>query len=378
VIERAGTDLGEPRHAKYLLRNLSWRGIPSKEIFGAAPPSALIEFVRAAQQNSRLGKVSPGARANPPYFFSPPHAGDRVDVYQGLGTAVIFSSAAYGVLGRRGWKLSMNVDSRSDMITVPIQRLPPVGLKSGSGRVDLWCFYYERISEARLFRAYEGLMTADERARHKRFHFERDRLMFLATRALVRTVLSAYADVAPSEWLFSERDRGKPYVTGPAGVPPLHFNLTNTRGLVVCAVSRDYPQVGVDAEWLERPGETVGVVDSYFSPTEIMALRALPPGLQRNRFFHLWTLKESYIKARGLGLALPLEQFSFLLDDGLPIRVAFDPRLADDPGRWRFALLPAYPCHMVAVSVDTGGAPLTLSASNYVPLLGALPFPEAS
>jgi 4'-phosphopantetheinyl transferase len=260
---------------------------------------------------------------------------------------------------------------------VPIRRLPPVVQESRSGGVDLWCFYYERISDPALFRAYEGLMTADERTRHGRFQFERDRLMFLATRALVRTVLSAYADVAPSDWRFSEGERGKPQVTGPPGCPPLHFNLTNTRGLVVCAVNREYPQVGVDAEWLERLGETVGVADRYFSPTEIRALRALPPALQRDRFFHLWTLKESYIKARGLGLALPLDQFSFLLDDGPPIRIAFDPRLTDDSRRWRFALLSASPCHTVAVGVETGGAPLTLSGSNFVPLLGALPFPDA-
>jgi 4'-phosphopantetheinyl transferase len=262
------------------------------------------------------------------------------------------------------------------MFMVPIRQLPPVVPESRSGRVDLWCFYYQRISDPGLFRTYEGLMTADERARHGRLHFEHDRLMFLATRALVRTVLSAYADVAPDEWRFSQGSRGKPFVAWPTGLPPLHFNLTNTRGLVACAVSRDYPQVGVDAEWLERSGETVGVADSYFSPTEIRALRALPRALQRDRFFHLWTLKESYIKARGLGLALPLEQFSFLLDDDGPIRMAFDRGLADDPWRWRFALLSASPCHMVAVGVDTGGAPLTLSASSYVPLLGALPFPD--
>jgi 4'-phosphopantetheinyl transferase len=260
----------------------------------------------------------------------------------------------------------------------PIHRLPPIAPGLRPGGVDLWCFYYPRVTDPGLLAAYDGLMTAGERARHGSFLFERDRLRFLATRALVRTVLSTYVDVAPTDWRFAEGERGKPYIAAPSGLPPLNFNLTNTHGLVVCAVSRAHSNVGVDAEWLERAGETIGVVDSYFSPTEIRALRALPPAQQRDRFFRYWTLKESYIKARGLGLALPLEQFSFLLDDGPSIRIAFDRRLADDSERWRFALFSAPPSHIVAVGVDTGGAPLVLATSNYVPLRGAIPFEPSS
>jgi 4'-phosphopantetheinyl transferase len=86
------------------------------------------------------------------------------------------------------------------MIMVPIQQLTFVKPESHSARVDLWCFYYQRISDPGLLRAYEGLMTPDERARHGRLQFEHDRVMFLATRALVRTVLSTYVEkVAPSE-----------------------------------------------------------------------------------------------------------------------------------------------------------------------------------
>ena len=107
--------------------------------------------------------------------------------------------------------------------------------------------------------------------------------------------------------------------------------------------------------------------DRFFSPCEARALRALPDSEQTRRFFAYWTLKESYIKARGLGLSLPLDQFSFLLDNE-DIRVAFDEKLADDPARWRFALLSAPPHYMIAVGVDTGGAALSLRTRHIVPL----------
>lgn len=252
--------------------------------------------------------------------------------------------------------------------------LPPVSvdetLAGAPGIVDLWCFFYEGLDDPVLLAAHDALMTPAERARHGRFVFEKDRRLFLATRALVRTTLAAYAPVRPGAWRFAEGERGKPFIASPAVVPRLHFNLTNTQGLVVCAVSVAHEEVGVDAEFLERHGETVSIADSYFSTFEVRALRALPEAEQRRRFFSYWTLKESYIKARGHGLALPLDQFSFHLDAGQPIGVAFDPRLADEPSRWRFALLDASPHHLLAVGVSTAGAPLSLRMTSVVPLRG--------
>lgn len=259
-----------------------------------------------------------------------------------------------------------------------IFQLPPISvdetLASPPGRVDLWCFFYEEIKDSGLTDSYYALMTSEEQARHHRFYFARDRLLFLATRALVRTVLSAYADVSPEDWRFSAQEQGKPFIKSPTVLPSLHFNLSNTYGLVVCAVSVTHSALGVDAESIDRPGETISIADQYFSPHETRSLRALPPTVQKERFFSYWTLKESYIKARGLGLAIPLEQFTFLLDQGPEIGVAFHPPLRDDPSRWRFSLLRASPRHLVAVGVDSGGTALSLRASNFVPLRGVVPF----
>jgi 4'-phosphopantetheinyl transferase len=241
--------------------------------------------------------------------------------------------------------------------------------------VDLWCFFYEDLADPKLWDSYAALMTPEERARHGRYLFEKDRRLFLATRALVRSVLSRYADVAPSDWRFAEGERGKPYIASPLCTPALHFNLSNTFGLVVCAVSLAHRELGVDAEFLERPGQTVAIADHYFATIETAALRALPGEDQRERFFCYWTLKESYIKARGLGLALPLGQFAFLLDQGPEIGIVFDPRLLDSPARWRFALLRAGARHLVAVGAATDGVPLSLRAIGVIPLRGPVALP---
>lgn len=239
-------------------------------------------------------------------------------------------------------------------------------LRGGRAVVDLWYYCYEREQDADLLRQHRALLTADEVNRLERFHFERDRRMFLATRALVRTALSEYASVAPQAWRFAAREHGKPYIVHPAVRPELHFNLANTKGLVVCAVSCRCANIGVDAETTERSVERDEIADAYFSPLEAAALRALPPADRPPRFLSYWTLKESYIKARGLGLAIPLDQFSFLLDDG-PIRISFDPRLNDHPARWRFSSL-ATARHCLAVAADAGNSALCLRSSRTVPL----------
>ena len=80
-------------------------------------------------------------------------------------------------------------------------------------------------------------MDPTERARHDRFRVERARHQHLRARALVRLVLCRYAAVDPGDWSFRIQDHGRPEVEGPAGVPPLRFDLSHTRGLVACAVT---------------------------------------------------------------------------------------------------------------------------------------------
>jgi 4'-phosphopantetheinyl transferase len=161
--------------------------------------------------------------------------------------------------------------------------------------------------------AYRALMSADEHERMARFAFERDRRAFVMTRALVRTTLSRYASIAAADWRFIANVHGRPEILDrPPGVPDLRFNLSHTDGLIACAVTvgRD---IGVDVEHTGRH-LTHDVAARHFAPSEVAALNALSAGDQQKVFFDYWTLKESYIKARGFGLALPLSDFAFKLN----------------------------------------------------------------
>jgi 4'-phosphopantetheinyl transferase len=105
--------------------------------------------------------------------------------------------------------------------------------------------------------------------------------------------------------------------------------------------------VGVDVESLRRAAP-LEVADRFFAPAEVAALRALPEREQASRFFDYWTFKESYVKARGLGLRLPLDKFVVVLDDGPP-RLEIDPSLVDHGAAWRLAQLKPTPEHVVSL-----------------------------
>jgi 4'-phosphopantetheinyl transferase len=186
-----------------------------------------------------------------------------------------------------------------------------------------------------------SLLSADERDRVNRFHFQSDRQLHLAARALLRRSLSRASGVPPGAWRFQVGAHGKPEIAAPAS--PLRFNASHTRGLVMVSVvvGRD---VGVD---VERVPESVpfDVVDRSFAPTERETVRSAPLCEQPGRFAEIWTLKEAYVKARGLGLSLALGGFAFQLSP---------PRLfvADDLSDWHVESLEPTPQHRAAICVS--------------------------
>jgi len=230
--------------------------------------------------------------------------------------------------------------------------------------VRVWLWFTEQ-APADLESRFLPWLSDDERARVERLKLDRVRLEYVMTRVLVRQTLSyVEPSIEPAQWTFERNEHGKPEVVGPISAGRLRFNLSNTFGLVACAITRDR-DLGLDVEDRQRNSDTLAIADRYFSESEVAALRALPEHQQHQRFFEYWTLKEAYIKARGLGLAIPLGQFSFLLDGRDDIGIAFDPKLNDDATQWSFALRDVSPQHQLALALRAGGRPITVTLSQF-------------
>jgi 4'-phosphopantetheinyl transferase len=197
---------------------------------------------------------------------------------------------------------------------------------------------------------YGDVLTSEERARHDRFMQHKDRCQYLLGKVLVRTALSHYLPRTPDAWRFTANRFGKPVLANSPCEPAPHFNLAHTEGLVACVLSRDF-EVGIDVERIERT-VNLDIARRYFAPAEVAFLEQVPEGMRQQVFFLFWTLKEAYVKARGMGLSLPLEQFAFQLDNPQSLSISFEETMREDPAKWRFFLpdVPA-PAHQVAVAV---------------------------
>jgi 4'-phosphopantetheinyl transferase len=229
-------------------------------------------------------------------------------------------------------------------------------LPLGSGEIHLWLAFYDQITDERLHVAYRELLSAAEKEQEPRFHFARDRLRYLVTRALVRTALSRYVSIHPREWLFSANAYGRPdIVNAEARDARLSFNISHTHSLIVLGVTRRRA-LGVDVENVRAREVSIDIADRYFAPPEVAVLTAAPPHQQQYRFFEYWTFKEAYIKARGMGVSLPLDKFSFHYPDDRAVEISIDPELADDSARWQFWQFRPTSEYLVAICAERVGA----------------------
>ena len=229
------------------------------------------------------------------------------------------------------------------------------------GELHLWRLSLELPAAAQA--AAEAMLAPEEQQRAARFHFAADALAFTAARGQLRQVLGAYQDCAPAALTFAANEYGKPHLSAP--LVPLHFNLAHSGTWALVSLSAAEP-VGVDVEAIRPLTDRAAIARRFFAPGEAQRLAALPEPEQEAAFFRCWTRKEAYIKARGLGLTLPLDAFEVTLDPGQP-RLLWVQGAAAEPAAWQMAepTMPAGYAAAIAVRatavtvVDCGVWPAT-------------------
>jgi 4'-phosphopantetheinyl transferase len=193
----------------------------------------------------------------------------------------------------------------------------------------------------------EDSVSEHERARGRRFRFARDRDRFLGRRRALRDILARYLAVSPADVHLAEGQAEKPRLAAPAS--PLLFNASASGDLALVAVSRD-AEVGIDVERIRDDLDVERLAARSLSPTETAALAALDPDERTRGFFRAWVRKEAYLKAKGIGLFVPLDAVSVSLSPTEPpqlLHSAVDPR---DHQRWRLWALDAGAAYAAALA----------------------------
>ncbi len=227
--------------------------------------------------------------------------------------------------------------------------MPPPDLALSRDEVHVW-----RASLVRppaQIQAFQGVLTPDELERAGRFCFQGDAERFVAARAILRAILGSYLGLKPNQIHLRYTAHGKPYLPAASEREKLRFNLSHSRGLALYAVTRGR-EVGVDLESLDTGFDCEPIAVRFFSQRENATLAALPAERRREAFFACWTRKEAYIKARGAGLGIPLQQFDVSLVPGEPAAL-LDCRWApQEVAHWTLHALDPGPGFTAAVAVE--------------------------
>jgi len=244
------------------------------------------------------------------------------------------------------------------------------GMNQDEKQVQLYYCLPDQVTDAALLQRYQSLLTEEEKQRMSRLYFTGHRHQYLLTRALVRYCLSLHHPVEPGEWQFTTNRYGKPQVSHPKIDLTTRFNLSHTRGLIICGMAPGV-DIGVDVEDTQRTTQAAfDSLASYFSETEIRDLAELPEDRQQQRFFDYWTLKESYIKARGMGLAVPLGKFSFHFKNDELDEFRVEKALGDDARDWQFWRISMSGHYRIAIALNTQRRGFEVSTFETVPLIG--------
>ena len=205
------------------------------------------------------------------------------------------------------------------------------------GDVHIWRCTLDSDTDSALLERFGALLDDSEHRRHRRLIHARDRCRFLSSHAFLRLVLSLYTRVAPEAWRFVTNADGKPFVAGPQAQQAPFFNLSHSGSLALLALARAPCEIGVDIERHHEPRRFHALARRNFAPSEAMTLDGLyGPALVR-QFYDLWSLKESFVKARGLGLRMPLDGFWFDHDaETATLHFDASPVCDTNPAMWSF------------------------------------------
>ena len=210
-------------------------------------------------------------------------------------------------------------------------------------RVDLEAM---RPDESR----WQKVLSSDESTRASRFHFPGDRQRFVASRALLRTILASYLATDPASLSFCYSKKEKPSLETARADSDVTFNVSHSGGIALFAFTRRR-EIGVDVERVRRDFDLEAIARRFFSAHEQRQLAAAPDEKRFEAFFRCWTRKEAYIKATGEGLSLPLHQFDVSI--AAQDRNALLSTRPDDSeaALWSLREIPAGPGYVAALCV---------------------------
>jgi 4'-phosphopantetheinyl transferase len=228
---------------------------------------------------------------------------------------------------------------------------PPSDLELADREVHIWRIDLNLpIDQLRLVRY---TLSEDERRRASRFYFKRDQDRYVAARAGLRDILGRYLGRGPGDLSFQYNRHGKPSLVDGDYKDCVGFNLSHSGDIALVAVVRG-SGVGIDIERIRMDFTGEDIASRFFSPVEMKAIQAQPLEKRHIAFFSCWTRKESYIKARGEGLSIPLDAFDVSVGPDEPPRLLANRSDPIEVTRWSMFHLEPGKDYIGSLTAETG------------------------
>jgi 4'-phosphopantetheinyl transferase len=215
--------------------------------------------------------------------------------------------------------------------------------------VHVWYNLADEESVTGQLDAFENVLSAEEFSKYRAIKHPKSQQSYLTAHAMLRSVLSKYVDRPAVEWQFTRGEHGKPLLCLTDGLPDIRFNLTHTDGLTACVVSLQ-GDCGIDVERHDTVHRFKAVSQRMFADEECRFL--LDHDFDAAMFYRLWTLREAYVKALGLGLIGSTKDFYFQLDRKLESARLVHRKQSKEDERWSFKLFEPVPGYQLSVALD--------------------------
>ena len=194
-------------------------------------------------------------------------------------------------------------------------------------------------------------LATDEIKRARGYYFKKEKNYFIAARGMLRKILSLYINRQPYEFIFEHNKFGKPFLPHEFGGSKFRFNLSHSHGLALYAIVLNH-EIGIDVEYIREDFKEFEIANRFFSPEEVAVLNSLPVESQKEAFFLCWTRKEAFLKAKGKGLSIPLDQFEVSLTPGQPAKLLKTRYDRKDISNWSLFHLTTKPGFAAALAVE--------------------------
>ncbi len=162
------------------------------------------------------------------------------------------------------------------------------------------------LENEQVFQSLYHIVSKERQDKIDRLRFQKDKRLSLASEVLLGKALKLNGI---DDFTLETDENGKPYLKGISG---LKFNLSHSEERVMCVISEK--EVGCDLEWIKKTN--YGMAEYFLTKDEITILNSSMAEEEKQvMFYRFWTLKESFMKAVGLGMRIPLKDFSFSFEE---------------------------------------------------------------